>query len=232
MRFVDRILTIVITVTLTSAAWIVFGSYLFEDEGVLSRTRVTAAGDAEADRSGDQGVVAGAVGEVARGSSDASPTMRKTTALSPETAQTSTLVVPVLNVKPGDLLNTFRDERDGGERLHEAIDIMAASGTTVVAAAPGMVEKLYQSNAGGNTIYVRSEDRQTLYYYAHLSKYADGLREGQQIRRGQRLGEVGSSGNADPSAPHLHFALLRTTPDAEWWEPATAINPYPLLSRN
>ena len=109
---------------------------------------------------------------------------------------------------------------------------MAAAGTPVVAAAPGTVERLFQSDAGGNTIYVRSQDRQTIHYYAHLQDYAPGLREGQSVQRGQRLGSVGSSGNADPAAPHLHFAIMRTTPDAEWWEPATAVNPYPLLRRD
>ena len=91
------------------------------------------------------------------------------------------------------------------------------------------VERLFQSQAGGNTIYVRSNDRRTIHYYAHLDAYAPGLEEGKRVSRGELLGTVGSSGNASPDAPHLHFAILRTTPDAEWWEPATAINPYPLL---
>jgi len=57
------------------------------------------------------------------------------------------------------------------------------------------------------------------------------LNEGQQVRRGQRLGTVGSTGNAEPEEPHLHFEVMRTTPDAQWWEPATSVNPYPLLVR-
>ena len=107
---------------------------------------------------------------------------------------------------------------------------MAPKGTSVQAAAPGVVEKLYSSQAGGKTIYIRSADRETIHYYAHLDQYAEGLREGQQVRRGQRLGSVGSSGNASDQAPHLHFAILQTTPDAEWWEPANAVNPFPLLT--
>ena len=125
--------------------------------------------------------------------------------------------------------DTFTDERGGGERLHEALDIMAPRGTRVLAAAPGTVERLFQSQAGGNTIYVRSNDRRTIHYYAHLDAYAPGLEEGDRVSRGEVIGTVGSSGNASEEAPHLHFAILRTTPDAEWWEPATAINPYPLL---
>jgi murein DD-endopeptidase MepM/ murein hydrolase activator NlpD len=141
------------------------------------------------------------------------------------------LAVPVLNVRPSDLTDTFMDERAGGDRMHEAIDIMAPEGTSVVAAAPGTIEKLFVSDAGGNTIYVRSTDKRTIYYYAHLSEYAEGLKEGQRVRRGQRIGTVGSSGNASPEAPHLHFAIMRTTPDADWWEPSNAVNPFPLLTR-
>ena len=73
--------------------------------------------------------------------------------------------------------------------------------------------------------------RETIYYYAHLDEYAEGLKEGQRVRRGQRLGTVGSSGNASEDAPHLHFAIMQTTKDAEWWEPANALNPYTLLTQ-
>ena len=140
------------------------------------------------------------------------------------------MVVPVLNVRPSELTDTFSDSRADGSRLHEAIDIMAPKGTSVVAAGPGEIEKLFESDAGGLTIYVRSPDRRTIHYYAHLDEYAPGLKEGQRVRRGQRLGTVGSSGNASDDAPHLHFAILQTTEEAAWWEPANAVNPYPLLT--
>jgi murein DD-endopeptidase MepM/ murein hydrolase activator NlpD len=139
------------------------------------------------------------------------------------------LAIPVLGASAADLVDTFDDSRSG--RQHEAIDIMAPAGTPVIAAGPGTIEKLYQSDAGGNTIYLRSIDRRTIHYYAHLRSYEPALREGQAVVRGQRLGTVGSTGNADPSAPHLHFAILRTRPEAQWWESAAAANPYPLLNR-
>jgi len=140
-------------------------------------------------------------------------------------------MIPVINVSAVDLIDNYSDERGGGTRLHQGIDIAAPAGTSVRASAPGTIERLFRSDAGGNTVYVRSEDRETIYYYAHLQDYAPGLNEGQQVRRGQRLGSVGSSGNAEPDAPHLHFEVMRTTPDAEWWEPAASVNPYPLLVR-
>lgn len=141
------------------------------------------------------------------------------------------LTIPVKGVVPAQLVDTFTQSRENGLRSHDAIDIPAPRGTLVVAAAAGRVEKLFQSKPGGQTIYVRSPDGTLLYYYAHLDGYAEGLAEGQAVAAGQELGIVGSTGNADPAAPHLHFAILQTELQARWWEPTTAINPYPLRVR-
>jgi murein DD-endopeptidase MepM/ murein hydrolase activator NlpD len=140
------------------------------------------------------------------------------------------LAIPVVGIKPGELVDTYTQARAGGARTHDAIDIMAAEGTPVVAAAPGKVEKLYLSVGGGGiTAYVRSDDGRWNYYYAHLLSYAPGLAEGQSIQRGQLIGRVGHTGNANPAGPHLHFAILRMNPGERWWQ-GTAINPYPLLA--
>ncbi|MFN3389328.1 MAG: M23 family metallopeptidase [Allosphingosinicella sp.] len=140
------------------------------------------------------------------------------------------LAVPVAGVQPDDLVDTYTHSRAGGARVHNAIDIMADHGTPVLAAAPGTVEKLYFSEGGGGTsVYVRSPDGRWIYYYAHLQAYAPGLAEGQQVTRGQVLGTVGSSGNASPEGPHLHFAVHRMA-EGESWHEGTAVNPYPLLA--
>jgi murein DD-endopeptidase MepM/ murein hydrolase activator NlpD len=200
LAFLDRLQTIVATATVTSAIWIVVGTVY--------------------------------VGRVAPGPSTeiekrAQPAESPTPAQSLASTTGGALAIPVLGVTADQLTDSFADDRGG--RRHEAIDIMAPAGTSVVAAGPGTVEKLFLSDAGGNTIYVRSPDRRTIHYYAHLQAYAPGLAEGQGVSRGQRLGAVGSTGNADPAAPHLHFAVLRAEPEAHWWEPAEAIDPLPLL---
>ena len=163
--------------------------------------------------------------------------LRVTPAASPETAPAgsaqhplpSGLIVPVVGVTSAQLADTFTQARADGQRVHDAIDIMAPEGTAVVAAAPGKVEKLFLSHDGGNTVYVRSADGATIFYYAHLLDYAPGLAEGQQIARGAAVGHVGHTGNANPDGPHLHFAVIQTTPTASWSDEGTAINPYPLL---
>ena len=140
------------------------------------------------------------------------------------------LAVPVASVRPGQLVDTFTQARAGGARRHDAIDIVAAAGTPVISATPGIVEKLYSSQGGGGiTIYIRSDDGRWMYYYAHLQGYAPGLKEGSRVQRGQVIGRVGSTGNADPAGPHLHFAINTMAKGEKWWQ-GTAINPYPLLA--
>jgi peptidoglycan LD-endopeptidase LytH len=148
----------------------------------------------------------------------------------PEAASAGRLVVPVQGVRRESLVDTWGQSRAGGARAHEAIDIMAPRGTPVLAAAAGTVEKLFVSVRGGTTIYVRSPDRRRIYYYAHLGGYAPGLAERQQVRAGQVIGYVGSTGDAAPDAPHLHFAINLARPEEGWWQ-GVATNPYPFLRR-
>ncbi len=140
----------------------------------------------------------------------------------------SGLAIPVAGIKAEALANTYKQARSGG-RVHNAIDIMAPHGTPVVAAAPGVVEKLFFSQGGGITVYVRSPDKQWMFYYAHLDAYAPGLEEGQPVKQGDVLGTVGSTGNASPSGPHLHFAVNRMAAGEDWHE-GSPVNPYPLLA--
>lgn len=137
------------------------------------------------------------------------------------------LVMPVERARTADLHDSFGEAR-GTTRRHEAIDIMAPRGTPVVAAVDGAIEKLFTSKPGGLTIYEFDRDRNYCYYYAHLDRYAQDLKEGQLVHRGDRLGYVGSTGDASAEAPHLHFAITRLGPDKRWWL-GTPINPYPFL---
>ncbi|HEU4968346.1 M23 family metallopeptidase [Sphingomonas sp.] len=144
--------------------------------------------------------------------------------------QTSSgLIIPVAGVKPEQLTDTWGQSRGGGSREHHAIDIMAPRGTPVIAAAPGRVEKIFESDNGGHTVYVRSPDGSTVYYYAHLDAYRPGLAEGQQVATGEQIATVGSTGDASPDAPHLHFEIKRMAAGEGWWQ-GQEVNPYPLLA--
>ena len=139
----------------------------------------------------------------------------------------SGLLVPVQGLAASQLSDTYTDTRSEG-RTHEAIDIMAPRGTPVLAVADGDVEKLFESKQGGLTIYQFEPSGRFEYYYAHLDSYAPGIVEGKALRRGEVIGYVGSTGNASPEAPHLHFAVFVLGPERQWSQ-GTAINPYPLL---
>ncbi len=149
----------------------------------------------------------------------------------PATALTTTaqpdLVIPVVGVRASGLHSDFNDSR-GGFRTHHALDILAPRGTPVVAAVDGTIRKLFLSNAGGITIYEFDRPEERVYYYAHLERYADGLHEGMTVTRGQVIGYVGTTGNAPPGTPHLHFAVSVLTPEKLWWK-ATPVDPYPML---
>ncbi|WP_157270832.1 M23 family metallopeptidase [Azohydromonas aeria] len=139
------------------------------------------------------------------------------------------LLVPVEGVAPAALRDTFKEARDAGARPHDAIDIPAPHGTPVLAVEDGQLVKLFTSVPGGLTVYQFDPSGRWAYYYAHLDRYAEGIREGMALQRGQVIGFVGSTGNASPDAPHLHFAIFRLRPEQQWWR-GEAVNPYPVLT--
>lgn len=137
------------------------------------------------------------------------------------------MIVPVAGVPRSAMRDMFNDARGG--RRHEAIDIMAPTGTPVIATDDGIVKKLFNSKPGGLTIYQFDPDQRFCYYYAHLDRYAPGLHEGQQVKRGDVIGYVGTTGNSPKNAPHLHFALIRLDKERRWWK-GTYVNPYQQLA--
>jgi murein DD-endopeptidase MepM/ murein hydrolase activator NlpD len=146
---------------------------------------------------------------------------------SPDELEDRDLEVPVEGVTPDQLTRSF-DEMRGSARRHQAIDILAPRNTPVKAVEDGVVARLFSSKAGGITIYQFDPTERYCYYYAHLERYAEGLREGEKVRKGQVIGYVGTSGNAAKDTPHLHFAVFRLTAEKRWWE-GTPIDPYSVL---
>jgi peptidoglycan LD-endopeptidase LytH len=139
----------------------------------------------------------------------------------------SKLIIPVAGIQPKQLQDTYNSARAEG-RVHNAIDIMADRGTPVLAASSGRILKLFTSERGGLTIYQLDPDNKTVYYYAHLDRYADNLAEGHFANQGDVIGYVGDTGNAGAGNYHLHFAIWITTDPKHYWS-GENINPYPLL---
>jgi len=133
---------------------------------------------------------------------------------------------PLDFLKPAELHDSFNEIHNG--HRHEAIDIMRPRGTPVLAVTDGVIRKLFMSHQGGLTIYEFDRAGIYCYYYAHLDSYAAGLREEITVVRGEVIGYVGTTGNAKPDAPQLHFAIYRLGPDKSWWK-GEPIDPYPIL---
>lgn len=224
--------TALFTAVATSGVWLVAGMAYYERE--WQRPGTVAAADGGPVSTADYLPQAAGTAAPAPGNTvvaTAAPVLASAgQSLVLQSPAPGTLQIPVQGVKVAALIDTFTDSRALG-RVHDAIDIPAQRGTPVIAAAPGKVERLFTSKLGGTTVYVRSPDRRVIYYYAHLDSYAPGLAEGQALAVGAPIGFVGSTGNADPMAPHLHFAVMSTAPEAKWYDPATAVNPFPLFAK-
>ncbi len=143
------------------------------------------------------------------------------------TSSIADMTPPFRGLTLANLRDMFDEVHNG--HTHEAIDILAPRGTPVHAVVSGTVRKLFLSKRGGNTIYQFDEAGLYCYYYAHLDGYVKGLREGMLVQRGGVIGFVGSTGNANPRTPHLHFAIFKLGPERLWWKGAP-VNPYPGLA--
>jgi murein DD-endopeptidase MepM/ murein hydrolase activator NlpD len=174
------------------------------------------------------GVLSGAVGAIAfmgfalRAQADAPDPAQ---ALAPLDAS-ALLGMPVQGIRRGELVDGYLSPR--GHRIHNALDIMAPRNTPVKAATSGTIAALNSSPAGGTSIWQYDESGSFCYFYAHLARYAPGLRAGLPVARGDVLGFVGTTGNAPRHAPHLHFAVFRLESRGRWWS-GEPVNPYPLL---
>lgn len=144
-----------------------------------------------------------------------------------ELAAAPGLLIPVVGVRPEQLIDNFSDTRSE-DRHHGAIDIPAPPGTPVIAAADGEIVRFWDSDRGGITIYQVTTDRQFVLYYAHLQRRAEGINVGMTVRKGATIGYVGDTGNAGAGNFHLHFSIARITDPKRFWD-GTNINPYPLL---
>jgi len=140
----------------------------------------------------------------------------------------SELTIPIVGVEPKDLLDTFDEPR--GNRRHNALDIPAPRGTPVISATAGKVLRVFSSQAGGLMVYASDPTDRFVLMYAHLDRYANGLADGMPLQRGDTIGFVGTTGNAPPNVPHLHFAIARTSNVGRWWT-GMPVDPRPLLRR-
>lgn len=137
------------------------------------------------------------------------------------------LIVPVAGVRPEQIPDSYLAKR--GSRMHNAIDILAPRGTPVLSADEGHVLKLRYNASGGITVYTTDPSGRIVYYYAHLERYRAGLAEGAPLGRGDTIGYVGTTGNAPPGVPHLHFQVTVMHTEGKFWA-GTPVDPRPFAT--
>lgn len=138
------------------------------------------------------------------------------------------LLVPVAGADMSKVADTFNDDRDGGERTHHAIDILAPRGTPILSADDGTILRMSSNNLGGITMYTVDPNHRLVYYYAHMDHYNDAMSPGRAIQKGDTLGFVGTTGNAPKDTPHLHFQVMRWPADGKYWN-GEPLDPYEAL---
>lgn len=125
---------------------------------------------------------------------------------------------PVAGKTIRDVQSFWGASRDGGGRSHEGVDIFASRGTPVVAATNGYITRTGNSGLGGKQVWQRDGIFGNSLYYAHLDSII--IADGAQVKTGDTLGLVGSTGNAKGGAPHLHFGIYAAE---------GAVDPYPYI---
>lgn len=137
------------------------------------------------------------------------------------------LRIPVEGVNVEKLRDSFLSQR-GRFAKHLAIDIGAPRGTPVLATTDGQIVRVSRERKGGNSIYQKDATGEYLFFYCHLSRYAENLAPGQVVHKGDVIGYVGATGHVI-GGPHLHFSITRLPEDSGNFKAGLAINPYLLF---
>ena len=138
------------------------------------------------------------------------------------------IMIPVAGADMTKVDDSFDEGRDGGQRTHRAIDILAPRGTPILSADDGKILRMTTGSLGGISMYTVDSESRLVYYYAHMDRYNDAMSPGRSIMKGDTLGYVGTTGNAPKDVPHLHFQVMSWPADGKYWD-GPPIDPYRAL---
>jgi murein DD-endopeptidase MepM/ murein hydrolase activator NlpD len=130
------------------------------------------------------------------------------------------LHIPVLfGMNVDDVFPNFGDPRDGGSRTHEGLDFMAKLGTPIVSPTEAVVTRVGEGDSAGLYVYTANPGGES-FRYMHLDSIAD-IDAGDVLQKGDLIGTVGDTGNAQGGAPHLHFEIRK----------GDALDPHPRITQ-
>jgi len=112
---------------------------------------------------------------------------------------------PINGAKLSSKFGMRKHPIDGFNKMHRGTDFAAPKGTPVMASGDGIILKSAWCGGGGNCVKIKHNSSYST-VYAHLSKFANGIRKGKRIKQGQIIGYVGSTGKS--TGPHLHYEVI------------------------
>ena len=122
-----------------------------------------------------------------------------------KSSQKALMKTPINGARLSSPFGMRKHPIDGFNKMHRGTDFAAPTGTPIMASGNGIVKKAGWCGGGGNCVVIKHNSTyQTV--YAHMSKFAFGIRSGVRVKQGQTIGYVGSTGKS--TGPHLHYEVI------------------------
>ena len=122
-----------------------------------------------------------------------------------KSVQKALMKTPINGARLSSSFGMRKHPIDGFNKMHKGTDFAAPMGTPIMASGNGVIKKAGWCGGGGNCVVIKHNSTyQTV--YAHMSKFAKGIRKGTRVKQGQTIGYVGSTGKS--TGPHLHYEVI------------------------
>ena len=122
-----------------------------------------------------------------------------------KSVQKALMKTPINGARLSSSFGMRKHPIDGFNKMHRGTDFAAPTGTPIMASGNGVIKKAGWCGGGGNCVVIKHNSTyQTV--YAHMSKFAKGIRKGTRVKQGQTIGYVGSTGKS--TGPHLHYEVI------------------------
>ena len=122
-----------------------------------------------------------------------------------KSVQKALMKTPINGARLSSSFGMRKHPIDGFNKMHKGTDFAAPKGTPIMASGNGIIQKVGWCGGGGNCVKIRHNSTYET-VYAHMSKFARGIKKGVRVKQGQTIGYVGSTGKS--TGPHLHYEVI------------------------